>query len=284
MNATLTRPAPRKRAAQAKPKRRSLRFEKPAADAGHRIVLYGPGGVGKTSLTDLAPGPVASFDLDDSLAILQPAHTQRIAGVETWDDLRGALNGDGWDAVKTLVIDSATRAEELAVAWTLANVPHDKGNRIERVEDYGYGKGYQHIYETFLRLLGDLDQHVRAGRNVILICHDCTTTVPNPQGEDWTRYEPRLQSPGSGKASVRLRVREWADHVFFLGYDVDVKDGKGQGCGTRTLWPIEMPHCMAKSRRLAEPIPIELNDPAVWNLLFGQGSAAASPSTPSEEN
>jgi hypothetical protein len=107
---------------------------------------------------------------------------------------------------------------------------------------------------------------------VILICHDCCTTVPNPQGEDWQRYEPRLQSPSSGKASIRLRVREWADHVFFLGYDVDVKDGKGRGSGTRTLWPVEMPHCMAKSRRLSDPIPVYPNDPAVWNALFSAQS------------
>ena len=160
-------------------------------------------------------------------------------------------------------------AEELAVAWTIGNVPHEKGNRIVRIEDYGFGKGYQHVYETFLTLLGDLDRHVRAGRNVILICHDCCTNVPNPQGEDWQRYEPRLQSPSSGKASIRLRVREWADHVFFLGYDVDVKEGKGHGCGTRTLWPVEMPHCMAKSRRLADPIPVYPNDAAVWTALFG---------------
>jgi len=263
------RPAPPPRVPTRSMQRRTLRFEEPDAEAGHRIVLYGPGGVGKTSLADLAPGPVASFDLDDSLAVLRPEHTQRVAGVETWDDLRATLNGDGWEPVRTVVIDSATRSEELAVVWTLANVPHEKGHRIARLEDYGYGRGFGHVYETFLTLLGDLDQHVRAGRNVILICHDCTATVPNPAGEDWLRYEPRLQSPSSGKASVRLRVGEWADHVFFLGYDIDVQEGKGKGAGTRTLWPVEMPHCMAKSRTLSDPIPVYPDDRTVWDALFG---------------
>jgi len=266
-----TRPAPPpSRVPQTRAERHSLTFERPAANTGHRIALYGPGGIGKTTLADLAPGPVASFDLDDSLAVLQPEHTQRIAGIETWHDLRAALNGDGWDEVRTLVIDSATKAEELAVAWTLAHVPHEKGQRVSRLEDYGYGRGFGHVYETFLTLLGDLDRHVRAGRNVILICHDCVSSVPNPQGEDWLRYEPRLQSPSSGKASIRLRVREWCDHVFFLGYDVVVAENKGRGCGTRTLWPVEMPHCMAKSRKLSDPIPVPPNDTAVWDALFGK--------------
>ena len=43
----------------------SVTFAPPEPTVGHRVVLYGPGGVGKSSLADLAPGPVVSFDLDD---------------------------------------------------------------------------------------------------------------------------------------------------------------------------------------------------------------------------
>ena len=154
----------------------------------------------------------------------------------------------------------------------LANIPHEKGHQVKRIEDYGYGKGYQHIYDTFLAMLGDLEAHTRYGRHVILICHDCTATVPNPGGEDWIRYEPRLQSPASGKASIRLRVREWSDHVLFVGYDVDVRDGVGIGSGTRTIYPSELPSFMAKSRTLADPIPLTKFDLTLWNLLLKGGN------------
>jgi hypothetical protein len=106
----------------------------------------------------------------------------------------------------------------------------------------------------------------------VLICHDCTSTVPNPAGEDWLRYEPRLQSPNSGKASIRLRVREWADHVLFVGYDVAAKDGKGKGSGTRTLYRAELPHCMAKSRTGADPIPLGHDGAAVWSEIIKGGN------------
>ncbi len=141
----------------------------------------------------------------------EDADIRLVDGCTTWQDMREILNADGWDDVGTIVIDSVTKAEELAMAWVLANVPIDGNRRATRLEDYPYGKGYTHIYETFLSLLGDLDRHVRASRHVILIAHDCTTEVPNPAGANWLRYEPRLQSPSSGKNSVRLRVREWAD-------------------------------------------------------------------------
>jgi len=217
---------------------------------------------------------VAFFDLDDSLGVLagqlpEDLDIRPVADAGDWAAIRGALHAEGWDDIKTIVIDSATKAEELCVRWVLDNIQTDKGKKAERIEDYGWGKGYTHTYETFLLLLGDLDQHVRAGRNVILICHDCTSTVPNPRGEDWIRYEPRLQSPSSGKASIRLRVREWADHVLFFGYDIDVTGGKARGGESRTIYTTEQPHCMAKSRTLDEEIVVERHDPALWQKLFG---------------
>jgi len=254
--------------------RGAVQFGNIHGGAGHRVVLYGPGGIGKTSLAAQLPGPVAFFDLDDSLprlaSQLDTANLMPVSGVDSWDALRDALQAEGWDQIKSIVIDTGTRAEELAISKTLESVPHEKGTKVQRLEDYGFGKGYTHVYDTFLPLLAELDRHSRAGRHVAIICHDCTNTVPNPAGEDWLRYEPRLQSPNSGKASIRLRVREWADHVLFLGYDVDVgKDGKGRGAGTRTIYPAELPHCMAKSRTTQTPAPlVHGQGAAFWKELF----------------
>jgi hypothetical protein len=277
--------APRTRPAGNEPpprQRTTVTFSPIPQSSGHRIVLYGPGGIGKTTLACTAPSPIAFFDLDDSLAVLRAQlphdlqkHLNRVGGIHGWQDIRDTLHATGWDEIRTIVIDSATRAEELAVAHTLATVPHEKKDVvIRRIEDYGFGKGYQHVYDTFLTLLGDLDQHTRAGRHVILICHDCTNTVPNPGGEDWLRYEPRLQSPSSGKASIRLRVREWADHMLFVGYDLDVQNGKGKGSGTRTIYPTELPHCMAKSRTLCDTLTLGKFDTTLWNHLLGDEHAS----------
>lgn len=257
--------------------RKQVAFGKIATATGHRILVYGPGGIGKTTLSAQLPGPVAFIDLDESLPRLKPQFEASgmlenivpVSGVADWQSLRDALQAEGWDGIKSIVIDTATKAEEMATAHTLANTLQD-GKKSQSVEGYGYGKGYGYVFDTFLPLLADLDRHSREGRNVVLICHDCTSTVPNPAGEDWLRYEPRLQSPNSGKASIRLRVREWADHVLFIGYDVSVdKKGKGQGAGTRTLYTAELPHCMAKSRSTQEVIPIEGDGQAVWAKIVG---------------
>jgi len=252
--------------------RGAVKFGKPHTGGGHRVLLYGPGGIGKTTLAASLPGPVAFVDLDESLGRLGlDVPTVEAA---TWADLRTALQAHGWDGIKSIVIDTATKAEELAVDHTIASVPakeQGKTFRAESIEDYGWGKGFGHTFDTFLLLLGDLDRHARAGRHVCLIAHECTNTVPNPAGEDWLRYEPRLQNPKSGKASIRLRAKEWCDHVLFVGYDVATdRKGKGQGAGTRTLYRAELPHCMAKSRTGADPIPMGTADDgaAVWGEII----------------
>lgn len=256
--------------------RKAVQFGEVAGSSGHRVLLYGPGGIGKTTLASQLPGPVAFIDLDESLPRLRSqleesgrmTNIMPVTGIHNWQTLRDVIQADGWEKVRSIVIDTGTRAEELAVAHTLENVLVD-GKRVTSVEGYGYGKGYGFVFDTFLPLLADLDRHARAGRNVVFVCHDCTSTVPNPAGEDWLRYEPRLQSPNSGKASIRLRVREWADHVLFVGYDVSVgKDGKGRGAGTRTLYSAEVPHCMAKSRTTQETIPLGDDGEAVWGAVI----------------
>lgn len=242
---------------------------------GHRICLYGTGGIGKTTLACSLPGPVAFVDLDESLTRLYArlqemkldGNVTEVSGITTWEQMRDALHAPGWDSVKSIVIDSATKAEELALAYVIQNKLTEKGKAATSISDYPYGGGYQLIYEQFLLLLGDLDAHVRKGRNVVLICHDCTTNVPNPTGADFLRYEPRLQSPTSGKSSNRLRVKEWADHLVFLDYDVAVKDGKAKG-GSKTLYTQETPFCMAKSRTAPGVFQLPADGSDFWKMLI----------------
>lgn len=248
----------------------------------HRVLIFGTGGIGKTSVAcTLARvrGPVAFFDFDGTLELLRPALTEagvadsvrKVNAVHTWDDLRAALHAPLWSDVKSIVIDTVTRVEELAVEWTLKNTKHEKGHYVNRIEDYGFGKGLQHVYETFLCLFGDLDQHIRAGRNVVLVAHEITATVPNPTGDDFLRFEPRLQHPASGKSSVRSKAKEWADHLLYIGYDLVVdSDGVAQGSGSRTIYVREKPFCMAKSRTLRDNIVFEESSSELWETMFAE--------------
>jgi hypothetical protein len=239
-----------------------------------KIVLYGPGGVGKSKLASLTAALGVEplfFDLEHGTKFLDVA--RKIP--ESWDELRAGLHDyESMEPFGAVVIDSGTKAEELAIAWTLVNVPKESEKDgsiryVKSIEGYGWGKGYTYVADTFLTLLGDLDAIARRGKHVVMICHDCTANVPNPEGVDFIRYEPRLQSPPSGKASIRHRVKEWSDHLIYIGFDQLIsKDGKATGSGTRTLYTCERPTAWAKSRLLSDPIAYRDGDSTLWQLLL----------------
>ena len=235
-----------------------------------RVLIYGPGGIGKSSLAALAPNPIV-IDVEGSTRGLD---VQRIDGIQTWAELRACLQSATLDGFRTIVIDSVTKAEEMAATHTVETVPNEKGQRVKSLEGYGFGKGLRHHHETYLLLLMDLDRHVRAGRNVVLIAHACTTPVPNPTGDDWLQYQPRLMGgTKKGECSNRERTFEWCDHALYVGYDVVSTDGKGKGSGTRTIYTSEDAAHKAKVRGIdgtLDPMAFEHNkDGAVWPLILG---------------
>lgn len=235
-----------------------------------KIVIYGPGGVGKSELCSLLTqvGIEPLFvDVEGSSAFLDVARLE--PAPETFEDVRDALHGDlnGFGAI---VVDSLSKLEEMTRDFVVRVIPHEKGQAIQihSIEDYGWGKGYMHIYEQMLLVFQDLDALARSGKHIICVCHEQTEKVPNPSGEDFLQYQPRLQSPPK-QGKLRERVKEWCDHLFRIEFDKFVgKDGKAQGSGTRTIHVAELPTHWAKSRCLDQSIPYVRGEGELWRQLF----------------
>lgn len=265
----------------------ALLMEKPPASVGNKskftistgvrraaqaVVLYGTGGIGKSSLAATAPDPVF-VDVGHST---ERMHVRRIGSeqLQKWSDLRDAIHSDLCKQAKTIVIDDGSAAEELCRKHVIQNVPGGKNQLIKSLEDYGYGKGGTYLVEEWRNLLSDLDAHRRDGRNVVLICHERTGKVPNPNGDDFIRYEPRLYSDRN--ASVMHVTKEWADHVLFVSYDLATKDGKGIGSGTRTIYLSETATYLAKVRDLPpQPIIYESGSKKIWELMLNPSAPPA---------
>ena len=259
----------------------------PPVKRGEKIIIYGPGGIGKTLLACLierTTGPVGFIDLDDSLGVLEGPLVEcglsplSITGIKDWGALTGALESNAFDGVSNVVVYTATAAQDMAIIEAVRRNPKTEGGMdASSIESYGYGKGYRYLQDTWLDLKYALTEHSARGRNTILIAHDFVSKVPNPDGPDYIRYEPALHQDSA--ISIRRLMRDWADHMFYIGYDVSVdaadprrgkKHGKASGSGTRTIYPVETATCMAKSRRLSESIPYEYGDDALWRALFNK--------------
>lgn len=250
---------------------RKFSVSRGATTVAHKIVIYGPGGIGKTELcslmADVGIEPVFC-DIENSSGFLDVARFE--PAPETFEDVRDALHSVDSSA-GAVIVDSLSKLEELARDFVIRTVPHEKGQsiRIRSIEDYGWGKGYTHLYEAMMLILQDLDAIARLGIHVVCVCHDCTEKVPNPGGEDFLQWQPRLQSP-SKQGKLRERVKEWCDHLLYIGWDRFVEGGKAVGSGSRTIYPVELPTHWAKSRLLDEPIEYLRGDPTLWHRLFGE--------------
>lgn len=246
----------------------ALKLSSGVVTGSDRILIYGTGGIGKTTLAAWLPAPLF-IDLEGGTRRLNVTRDT----ATSWPELRGklaAIEASPPSGVRTIVIDTATVAEELAKQQVLETKPTtDKGKPVTSIEDYGWGKGWQFVFDQFNGLLADLDRIVAKGLNVCIVAHVVDSPVPNPAGEDYIRWEPHLyDGDKNGRGSIRSRVFEWSDHALFVGYDVTVTDGKGQGIGERTIYTHELPTHVAKSRAGALTRTFDINDPgAVWREL-----------------
>lgn len=236
--------------------------------APDRIVIYGTGGIGKSTLAAWLPAPLF---LDTERGTKKLNVTREYVG--EWPTLRGklaAIEAAPPQGVRSVVIDTVSIAEELAREFVIETRRTEKGNMVDSIEGFGWGKGWKFVYEEFNALLADLDRLNAKGMIVCLIAHVVAAVAPHPEGMDFLRWEPALY-PGDkkGDANIRNRVKNWAEQVVYIGYDVFADaTGKAQGSGTRTIYTGELPTHIAKSRNRTLTLSFNIEDPgALWREL-----------------
>jgi len=245
---------------------------------GHKIMLHGKYGMGKTNLAALAPTPVFIGGLDaGGSKIKHPVTGENlkvIPGIEDFQDVRDVLHQvEIFDPYETIVIDTGTELQHLGLIHTFKTVKGPKDcPKCTNIEQYGYHKGYRHLYDTMHHILGDLDPLVKRGKNIIIVCQSIQTKVSNPGGEDFLRDTPDLQT--DAKANVAADYMSWSDHIFMIDHhNVSASEGKAVATGGRVIRVHPEIHFEAKSRTLGPELAVvsfeNKTDDSIWQYLFG---------------
>lgn len=223
-----------------------------------KTVIYGPEGIGKSTLAARFPDPVF-IDTEGSTKDMDVARTP---APSSWSMLMEQVRyfiGHPQE-LKTLIIDTADWAEQLCVA--------DVCSRFQKagIEDFGYGKGYTYLQEEFGRLLNLLTELVeQKGINVVLTAHAKMRKFEQPDELGaYDRWEMKLTK------QVAPMVKEWADMVLFANYKTIVYNVDGQGAqkgknkvqgGKRVIYTTHHPCWDAKNRYgLPDEIPMDYNE------------------------
>ena len=140
-----------------------LKIHTGKAGGALKVVVYGPEGIGKSTLAAHFPRPV----FIDTEGLTRHMDVSRTDKPSSWTMLMEQVQYIRSDpgVCSTLVIDTADWAEQLCIASICAD------KKLSGIEDMGYGKGYVYLAEEFGRLLNLLEEIVGRGVHVVLTAH-----------------------------------------------------------------------------------------------------------------
>lgn len=232
-----------------------------------KVLIYGPEGVGKSTLAAQFPDPVF-IDTEDSTGHLDVRRFD--PGPQSWTELlamvdycaRGGLTGGS-----TLVVDTLDWAEDLCVANVLA----ERGKTD--IEAFGYGNGYKIVSEEFKRLIDALTMVVRAGSNVVCTSHAKVKKFDQPDDMgSYNRWGLKLIDTKSGTSSAAA-VKEWADAVLFVNFRSEVittDEGKRKARGSERVMYTEHDACWDAKNRWGLPAVCPLEYSAISEHIPGK--------------
>lgn len=231
-----------------------------------KIVIAGPGKIGKTTFAASAPGAVGILTEDGADAVDAQAFP-----------LASSLQ-DVYDAISTLIrephefssvfLDSLDWLEPLVHAHVCA------ANKWAGIEAPGYGKGYIAAAEEWRTLLNGLEE-LRQRRNmaVILIAHDKIKHFESPLHDGYDQYVLKLHDRAAAL------VQEWADVIGWANYRIVTtqsdagygqKETKARSTGDRILHVEPHPAHMGGNRFGLKNMPLS------WEA-FAAALAASQP-------
>lgn len=180
-----------------------------------RIVLMGVEGVGKSTAGALLDSPIFLCG-EDGLVGPQFAKSSHFTPSD-WSQALGFLDYllDNQHQFRSLVVDT--------VDWLEPKLWHFICQRDgeKSIESYGYGKGYVEAATEFRKFVRRLDLLNRKGVTVLVLAHTHIKPFNNPTGENFDRYEPKVDK------RISAIIKEWADAVLFADFQTFVVKTKG---------------------------------------------------------
>lgn len=227
-----------------------------------RVVVYGVPGIGKTTFASMMPAPIF-LPVEDGLGQLDVATFPRPTSYSEVLRAITTLLEEVHD-YQTLVIDSLDKLEPMIWDHVCETVPGDRGVKVERIEQYGYGKGYTHALSEWRRMLRGLDLLREKGIAIACIAHSAVVRFESPETDAYERYQLRLHK------GADATICDWADAVLFANYKVAVVETatgqkRGIGKGERMLHTQERPAFRAKNRySMPDQIPMDWDQVAAF--------------------
>lgn len=181
-------------------------------DEPYLILVYGPNGVGKSSIASEFP-ECGFIDIEEGTKNL---NVDRMPKPETYGEFQEQLHELFTDKkIKSIAIDTADHLEALMVKQICV----DAG--VDALTDIAHGKGFEMVKLEWDKLFARLI-HIKKEKNVILIAHADIVSFNDPtQPNPYDRYNIRLSKKGL------QAVKSYVDAILFMNYTTSTAKKKG---------------------------------------------------------
>jgi len=244
-----------------------MEIVKGKTNAPVRAVIYGPEGIGKSTLAAQLPAPLF-IDAEGGTARLE---VDRV-NCGSWGILLQTIeefqrNPGGY---KTLVFDTADWLEKMAAQSVCF------AHKQDSIEGFGYGKGYTYLAEEWKRFMDKISaMQAATGVAVVFLAHAAMRKFEQPdETGSYDRWEMKLT-----KQTCPV-MKEWPDLLLFLNYKTIVVEAEGKKKGTGGKRVIYTQHhaCWDAKSRFPMPEEMPFKDgklPAELAAIFGPAPAAS---------
>lgn len=211
---------------------------------GSKTIVYGDGGIGKSTWANLIPcKKMLYLDLERGAENLEFDQMKkvRLSNLSASDviSILQDINDFNTQGFTTIVIDSLTELEQLVFKLIC------KENKVNSISDIGYGRGYVLANDKFIFIKELINSITEKGINVVLLGHSKIEMQRNPDGEDYTIIDIDLYK------SIKAILIPFVDCIAFMTMNLSInKDTKkANSSGTRILKVTKSASHISKNRK-----------------------------------